>query len=337
MVGGGDEFRSGYNSEEKPPYFVRGGPAMQPKPKWITKISDLPSGVFIMGGTMVADGKVYVTGASTNTILALDQETGMPVWRFSPDPRGSKFMPGDGYTGAYTATNAPRWVNGVVYASFTNGVVYALDGDTGAKLWRWEVPAPGGPKEVTDHTLPADVTWDYSNPAHRQFPLRREVAPFTGDYPKFHSVVDECNGRVHVETLDGRLYSINGATGQTIWHRYAGAPDWPGEFNFPDNPVGGLVPNLGRPTRRFEARPGPGCLGKYLFLPTEDGYVKLFDEKTGRSSARTTSSTWATSASSTTPGPAWPSPRTPRPTRATRSTWSSTPSTTEWFGSTSRT
>jgi outer membrane protein assembly factor BamB len=281
VVGGGDEFRSGFNSSEKAPYFVRGGADLQAKPEWTTKISDLPSGVFIMGGTMVADGKVFVTGASTNTILALDQKTGMPVWRFSPDPRGSKFMPGDGYAGAYTATNAPRWVNGVVYATFTNGVLYALDGDTGHKLWRWEVPGLGGPKEVTDHTLPANVTWDYFNPAHQQMPLRREVAPFTGDYPKFHSVVDECNGRVHVETLDGRLFSINGSTGQTIWHRYAGAPDWPGEFNFPDNEVGGLVPNLGRPTRRFEARPGPGCLGKYLFLPTEDGYVKLFDERSG--------------------------------------------------------
>ncbi|MEX2459389.1 MAG: PQQ-binding-like beta-propeller repeat protein [Actinomycetota bacterium] len=283
VVGGGDGFRSGFNPDEKTPYFVRNGAAaLQPKPKWITKISDLPSGVFIMGGTMVADGKVYVTGASTNTILALDQDTGLPVWRFSPDSRGSKNLPGDGYTGAYTATNAPRWVNGVVYASFSNGTVYALDGDNGHKLWRWEVPDPGGPKEVTDHTLPADVEWNYFNPEHRANPLRREVAPFTGDYPKLHSVVDECHGRVHVETLDGRLFSIDARDGTTIWHRYAGAPDWPGEFNYPDNEVGGLTPNLGRPTRRFEARPGPGCLGQYLFLPTEDGFVKLFDEKTGR-------------------------------------------------------
>ena len=282
VVGGGDKYRSGYNPAETAPYFVRGGAAIQPKPEWITKISDLPSGVFIMGGTMVADGKVYVTGASTNTILALDQETGVPVWRFSPDARGSKFMPGDGYTGAYTATNAPRWVNGVVYASFSNGVVYALNGDTGEKIWRWEVPGLGGPKEVTDHTLPAHIEWDYFNPAHRATPLRREVPPFTGDYAKLHSVVDECDGRVHVETLDGRLFSIDARNGTTIWHRYAGAPDWPGEFNFPDNETGGLTPNLGRPTRRFEARPGPGCLGKYLFLPTEDGFVKLFEEKTGK-------------------------------------------------------
>lgn len=282
VVGGGDEFRSGYNPDERPPYFAGSGKAVnQPNPEWITKISDLPSGIFIMGGTMVADGKVFVTGAGTNTLLALDQATGMPIWRFSPDPRGSKFMPGDGYIGGYTGTNAPRWVNGVVYTTFTNGTLYALDGDTGAKLWRWEVPALGGPKEVTDHTIPANVEWDYANPVHRENPLRREVPPFTGDYAKFHSVVDECNGQIHVETLDGRLFAIDAASGTTRWHRYAGAPDWPGEFNFPDNEVGGLVPNLGRPTRRFEARPGPGCIGEWIFLPTEDGYVKLFDRDTG--------------------------------------------------------
>ncbi|MGH2739271.1 MAG: PQQ-binding-like beta-propeller repeat protein [Actinomycetota bacterium] len=283
VAGGGDNFRSGYNSEEKPPYFVRSGKgAIQPKPEWITKFSDLPSGVFPMGGLIVAEGKVIFGGGSTNSIVALNQETGLPEWRFQPDPRGSRFNPGDGYSGNYPATNAPWYNDGVVYGTFSNGTLYALSASSGQKIWRWEVPAPGAPGEVTDHVLDAEVEWDYTNPDHAANPLRAEVAPFTGDYPKFNSAVSYCDDQVFVMTLDSRVFAVDATSGRTQWHRYVGAPDWPGEFVWPEFEKGGIVPSSGRSTRRFEAQAGAGCLGEHLFVPVEDGFVKLLDKDTGR-------------------------------------------------------
>jgi len=285
VSGGGDKFRSGYNPEEAPPYFAGGGrPAVQPNPEWVTKLSDFPSGVFMAGGMLVVEGLVIVTGAATNSLVALDQETGLPAWRFQPDPRGSKYMPGDGHAGAYPGLNHPHYDDGVVYVTFSNGTLYALDAGTGERIWRWEVPAPGAPGEVTDHVIDPKIEFDYHNPEHRETPLRPEVAPYTGDYPKFHSAVNYCveEDIVVVETLDSRVYAVNAHTGSTIWHRYVGAPDWPGEFNWPEAAQGGITPESGRSTRRFEARPGVGCLDDYIIAPSEDGFFKLFDNDTGR-------------------------------------------------------
>lgn len=281
VSGGGDQFRSGYNPEERPPYFATGNPVDQPNPEWVTKLSDLPSGLFPMGGPIVAEGKVFIGGGSTNAIWALDQATGVPVWAFQPDPRGSRTMPGDGYAGNYPATNAPWYNDGILYVSFSNGTVYALHASNGRKLWRFEIPPPGGPREVTDHVLPSNVKWDFSNPDHRANPLRAEVAPYTGDYPKLHAVVGYCDGKVHLDTLDSRMYVLDAANGSIIWHRYVGAPDWPGEFVWPEAERGGITPESGRSTRRFEADPGTGCLDQYMFVVSEDGFVKLFDKDTG--------------------------------------------------------
>jgi hypothetical protein len=118
--GGGDDFRSGYNPTEKAPPFINGGhlgtgDADGPWLEWTTKISDLPSGVWPEAGIVAVDGLLYVTGAATNSFLALDAKTGLPVWRFSPDQRT------DGATSAYPGSNAPVVKNGVAYVTFSNG------------------------------------------------------------------------------------------------------------------------------------------------------------------------------------------------------------------------
>ena len=277
---GGDRFHTGFNPAEAPPYFVN-NPVTQPNPEWITKLSDLPSGVFLNGAPVVAEGLVIVGGGATNSIVALDQQTGLPVWRFAPDPRGSRFVEGDGSSGAYPGSNAPVYEAGTLYATFTNGTLYALDASTGEKRWRWEVPAPGAPGEVTDRVLDPDVTWDFDNPQHRRFPLRPEVRPFTGDSARIAAGTGFCEGVVYVETTDARVFAVGAATGSTIWHRYVGAPDWPGEARFPEQPDGGFVPQAGRATRRFELQAGPTCFQDYVVVPTEDGYLKLFDRRTG--------------------------------------------------------
>jgi outer membrane protein assembly factor BamB len=277
---GGDRNHTGYNPAELPPYFID-NPVSQPRPEWVTKLSDLPSGVFLSGAPVVAEGLVIVGGGATNSIVALNQETGLPEWRFAPDPRGSRHVPGDGSAGAYPGSNAPAYDAGTLYATFTNGTLHALDASSGEKRWRWEVPGAGGPGEVTDHVLPPRVEWDFENPEHTEFPLRAELRPFTGDSAKIVAPVSFCEGTVYVETVDSRLFAVNASTGSTVWHRYVGAPDWPGEARWEEEVRGGITPRSGRSTRRFEVQGGPFCLQDFVVVPTEDGFVKLFDKDTG--------------------------------------------------------
>lgn len=215
---GGDRNHTGFNPNELPPYFAD-SPVTQPKPEWITKLSDLPSGVFLSGAPVVAEGLVIVGGGATNSVVALDQESGLPVWRFAPDPRGSRHFPGDGSAGAYPASNGTAYDAGTLYATFTNGTMYALDASAGEKRWRWEVPVAGAPGEVTDHILPRRIEWDFENPDHTEFPLRAETRPFTGDYPKLVAPVAFCEGTVYVETVDSRVFAVNASSGATVWHR----------------------------------------------------------------------------------------------------------------------
>lgn len=277
---GGDRSHTGFNPSETAPYFVN-APVSQPNPEWVTKLSDLPSGIFLSGAPVVAEGLVVVGGGATNSIVALDQESGLPVWRFAPDPRGSRHFPGDGSAGAYPASNAAAYDAGTLYATFTNGTLYALDASSGEKRWRWEVPAAGGPGEVTDHVISPKTEWDFENPEHTEFPLRAELRPFTGDYPKLVAPVAFCENTVYVETVDARVFAVSASTGSTVWHRYVGAPDWPGEARWQEEARGGIVPRSGRSTRRFEVQGGPFCLQDFVVVPTEDGFVKVFDKDTG--------------------------------------------------------
>src|SRR5690348_11228647 len=64
--GGGDDFRTGYNPTEKTPPFINGGhvgtgDSDGPWLEWVTKISDLPSGVWPEAGVIASDGIVYIS------------------------------------------------------------------------------------------------------------------------------------------------------------------------------------------------------------------------------------------------------------------------------------
>src|SRR5258706_16381477 len=100
-------------TEKRPPFFTTGhtgtGDDDGPWLEWQTKISDLPSGIFPGAGVVVSDGIVYVSGGATNSFLALNESTGLPVWRFQPDQRT------DGYDAQYPSSNAPTVRNGIVY------------------------------------------------------------------------------------------------------------------------------------------------------------------------------------------------------------------------------
>ena len=283
--GGGDDFRTNYNPTEKQPKFIAGGkPATDdsdgPWLEWVTKISDLPSGVWLQAGMAVVDGIVYVSGGATNSFLALDAKTGLPIWRFQPDQRT------DGYTGAYPASNAPVVKNGIVYATFSSGYLYALNAKTGKKIWSYR--ATDGYKATGANEPPHDGRCA-GGVCDRGTGLSDAVHPGV-TYPKIHGATSYCEGKVFFMTLSGWAYGLNAKTGKLLWKRYADGPAFPGELTWWEYAQGGTANpdniSAGSGTRRFEAVPGVGCLNGEVQAAGSDGHVRFLDPDTGKDSTQ---------------------------------------------------
>ena len=280
---GGDNYGTGYNPTEKRPPFINGGhlgtgDVDGPWLEWVTKISDLPSGVFPMGGIVVVDGIVYVSGASTNSFLALNAKTGLPVWRFSPDGRT------DGQTASYPGANDPVVANGVVYTPFSNGWMYALNAKTGKKIWSYQAkegykgaPPPGSSSGRCSGNR-CDRGKDQFDPVHPG------VA-----YPKIHGAATFCDNKVFFMTLSGWVYGLNARTGRLLWKKYADGPEFPGELTWWEYPVGGALSvnnkSAGASTRRFEAVPGVTCVNDEVLVSGSDGHARFLNPRNGTTDA----------------------------------------------------
>jgi quinohemoprotein ethanol dehydrogenase len=86
----------------------------------------------------------------------------------------------------------PIVVDGVMYATGTFSVVFAIDARTGRELWRWD---PG----IVRGGLQA------GGPVYCCGPVNRGVAVY--------------NGKVYAGLLDGRLVALDAATGRLVWVR----------------------------------------------------------------------------------------------------------------------
>jgi quinohemoprotein ethanol dehydrogenase len=80
----------------------------------------------------------------------------------------------------------PIVAGGVMYASGSWSIVYAIDARTGKQLWKWDPEVP----KATAQKACCDV-------------VNRGVALY--------------NGRVYVGTLDGRLASLDAESGKVLW------------------------------------------------------------------------------------------------------------------------
>jgi outer membrane protein assembly factor BamB len=126
---------------------------------------EYPAGVpWVESSAAVADGMVYVGSSDWFRVNAIGAATGELKWSF--------VTKGDPWS-------SPAVSNGVVYIGATGGYLYALDGASGAELW----------KVKTD---PALQTVD---------PVR-----FDGGVVSSPAVVD---GVVYFGGLDGKFYAVS--------------------------------------------------------------------------------------------------------------------------------
>src|SRR5215471_9936390 len=116
----------------------------------IPQVNDLICCGWDNRGVAAGDGKIF-SGQLDGSFVALDQKTGQVAWRTQLED----------YHDGYSITGATRYYDGLVFTGMAggeNGIrgrVYALDGKTGAEVWRfYTVPAPG---EFGSDTWPSDT------------------------------------------------------------------------------------------------------------------------------------------------------------------------------------
>ncbi|HKS05563.1 MAG TPA: PQQ-dependent dehydrogenase, methanol/ethanol family [Gemmatimonadaceae bacterium] len=102
----------------------------------------------------------------------------------------------DGTAGALEAT--PVVSNGVLYATSTWSVVFALDARTGTLKWRWD-------PQITQGGLPA------GGPTPCCGSVNRGVAIY--------------QGKVYAGLLDGRLVALDAETGRVVWSKQTTPPN----------------------------------------------------------------------------------------------------------------
>lgn len=181
-------------------------------------------GLLYQSAPTAADGTVYVTsqtevGSGTSgNLTALDAETGAIEWRFSD----TGFVP-DG---------SPTIVDGVVYVTSVFGDVYAVDADTGSRVWETSVPtnssedatlksAPTvvdgtvyvtgfGNNKFNLYALDADTgeqRWAYATP---------DSFSGTGGSPTYYEGTVYLTDRLHAAG-ETAIRAVDAATGEEQW------------------------------------------------------------------------------------------------------------------------
>lgn len=213
-----DERNTGYTTES--------GTAGCGRVRWRYRSRDVeqaggPRAERLIGGPTVVDGTLYVTG-SAGTLYAVDAATGAEQWRYgtrgglgyTPTVVGGViyFSTGPWLQAVDLATREERWadrtddrygpddptgtnaafaptvVDGTVYLGSNNGLIRALDAETGARRWTERVPLP----------LPAEpVSASNDN--------------------KFAGSPAVADGVVYAANENGVLYALDHETGEEVW------------------------------------------------------------------------------------------------------------------------
>lgn len=177
-------------------------------------------------GLAVADGHVY--GATASEGFALDQETGKEVWNV-PLNGAIDMAPGVNDGKVYIST-VPETPN-AEYEAGAVGILYALDGKTGKKMWEWatvpkdlwgspQINSGGGLWYPPSFDAKGDVYVGTGNPA----PL-----PGTPNKPWGSS-------RPGNNLYADSLVKLDPDTGKVIWY-YQQTPHNIYDWDFQDSPV----------------------------------------------------------------------------------------------------
>jgi outer membrane protein assembly factor BamB len=179
----------------------------------------------------VAGGLVYF-GSYDGSFYALDAQSGELAWRF--DTTGERRWQAanlDGMTPAGEVhqdpwdffLSSPVFANGVVYFGTGEGMLYALDAETGVQRWAFATAD-------TIHSSPAvaDGMVYVGNMESRLYAVNAETsearwhyqAGIDTNYYNQHGLQSSpavANGRVYIGGRDGGLHVVDAHTGERVW------------------------------------------------------------------------------------------------------------------------
>ncbi len=168
------------------------------------------------------DGQRIFFGATNQSFYALDLR-GRPQWQFSAEER---------------IKSSPAVQSGVVYVTSYDGHVYALQADSGQKIWQFPPPPPadpaqkGSPPPAGDRLDPLPGEFSYSAPAIQDgvlyvgnmdghlYALQAQDGRLKWRFKTRGGVTSSPwvqDGTVYVGSKDDHLYALDAATGQPSW------------------------------------------------------------------------------------------------------------------------
>lgn len=174
--------------------------------KWIYNTQHL----WAWGSPIVVDGTAYV--ATWDGLYRLDANTGALRWKFSLFPE--------------LLSSDPAVVNGILYIGTFDEGVYALDAETGVKLWS---NACGGsycrvfssPAVANGMVYFDDAEDDSGDGVYALEAKTGKLLWFSPTNSSFSSPA-VANGVVYVGSDDSKLYALDAFTGVKLWNYTAG-------------------------------------------------------------------------------------------------------------------
>jgi quinohemoprotein ethanol dehydrogenase len=235
---------------------------------WSYKLDTPPIGLF--KGVAVGQGLVYV-GLMEGAVIALDEKTGMPVWKQAIADQAAA-----GGQGGQWVAGAPAYVNGLVIAGLSgvrsptdrnDGRVVALDARTGAVKWTFHVvPGPG---EAGHESWPAgsDI-WKRGGGAVWVTPA---VDPALGlVYLGTGNPIPELGGEARAgdNLYTASVIALDLQTGKLRWH-----------YQLTHHDIYEM--DLGTPLILYDAKV-KGTARKAVGVMRTDGYLFLLDRANGK-------------------------------------------------------
>jgi quinohemoprotein ethanol dehydrogenase len=235
---------------------------------WSYKLDTPPIGLF--KGVAVGQGLVFV-GLMEGSVLALNEETGKPVWTQAIADQAAA-----GGQGGQWVAGAPAYVNGLVIAGLSgvrtpvdrnDGRVVALDAKTGKVKWVFHVvPGPG---EAGHDSWPQDnAVWKKGGGAVWVTPA---VDPALGlVYLGTGNPIPELGGeeRAGDNLYTASVVALDIRTGKLKWH-----------YQLTHHDIYEM--DLGTPLVLYDAKYG-GKARKGIGVMRTDGYLFLLDRASGK-------------------------------------------------------